>query len=52
MREELEKIGLELREWARKYKKDYVSMAFVDDTIIANIDTKDKDYENTHIYIE
>lgn len=52
MREELEEIGMQLRKWARKYEKDYVSVCLVDDTIMANIDHTDKDYEETHIYID
>lgn len=52
MKEELEKIGIQLREWTRKYKKDYVSMCIIDGNINANISAEDKDYKEMEIFIE
>ena len=36
MKEELEKIGLELRKWYEKHNEDYVSMTALNGTIMAN----------------
>ena len=51
MKEELEEIGRTLREWTRKYKKDYVTMTVVNDNVTANVSLDDKDYNKLDIYI-
>lgn len=51
MEDDLRKIALDLRKWAKKYKKDYVTMCVLDETVIANVDTLDKDYKKLHIRI-
>lgn len=50
MKEELEKIGLELRKWCEKYGQNYVSMAVVDKNIMANTKLDSKDFID--IFIE
>lgn len=52
MKKELEQIGLQLREWSKKYNKEYVSMFILDGNINVNIDTEDKDYKELSIFIE
>ena len=49
MKEELEKIGLELREWCEKYEQDYVTMAVVDKNIMANNKPDTKDFFRIYI---
>lgn len=49
MKEELEKIGLELRKWCEKYGQDYVTMAVVDKNIMANNKPDTKDFFRIYI---
>ena len=51
MKEELKKIALELREWAEKYNKDYVTMAYVNGSTTAWLDTNDADYNECDLFI-
>ena len=51
MKEELETIGRNLREWTRKYKKDYVTMSVVNDNVVANVNPDDEDFNKLDIYI-
>lgn len=52
MREELKKIALELRKWAEKYDKDYITISCMDNRIITFLDRKDKDYNECDLFIE
>lgn len=52
MEEELRKIAQQLKAWAKKYKKGYVTMCVLDGNILANVETKDKDYNKLNILIE
>lgn len=52
MKQELENIGLSLREWCMKYNKHYVSMFVFDGNIHANVDTKDIDAKDLDLFIE
>lgn len=52
MKEELEAIGKKLKKWCVKYNKNYVNMAFVNGSVIANVDAEDKNYEELEIYIK
>ena len=51
MKEELKRIALELREWAEKYNKDYVTMAYVNGSTTAWLDTNDADYNECDLFI-
>lgn len=51
MKEELKKIALELRAWAEKYDKDYVTVTYLYETLMANIDTTDVDYNKCNLFI-
>lgn len=51
MKEELKRIALELREWAEKYNKDYVTMAYVNGSTTAWSDTNDADYNECDLFI-
>ena len=51
MKEELEKIGLSLRDWCSKYNKYYVTMFVLNGNISANVDTRDKDARELDLYI-
>lgn len=51
MKEELKKIALELREWGEKYDKNYVTVTYLDKTLMANIDTTDVDYNECNLFI-
>ena len=51
MREELKKIALELREWAEKYGKDYISIAYVDGNLQSNLEPTDEDYTKCDLFI-
>jgi|GEM_PF-3129569 len=47
MRDELKDILLNVGKWCDKYSKDYLSIAFVNGTLMSNLDTKDADYTET-----
>lgn len=49
MKEELEKIGLELRKWCEKYNEDYVTMAVLNGTIMANTSPGKEGYLRVYI---
>ena len=51
MKEELKKIALELREWAEKYKKDYINMTYINGSTSAWLDTNDVDYDECDLFI-
>lgn len=51
MKEELKRIALELREWAEKYNKDYVTMAYVNGSTTSWLDTNDADYNECDLFI-
>lgn len=51
MKEELKKIALELREWAEKYNKDYITMAYVNGSTTAWLDTNDADCNECDLFI-
>lgn len=51
MRDELKKIALELRKWAEKYNKDYITMAYVYGDLMANIENTDDDYDECSLFI-
>lgn len=51
MREELKKIALELREWAEKYNKDYVTVAYVNGNLMTNLETTDEDFDKCDLFI-
>lgn len=51
MKEELKKIALELREWAEKYNKDYITMAYVNGNLMTNLETTDEDFDKCDLFI-
>lgn len=51
MEEELRKIALNLRDWAKQYKKDYVTIVAMNNKARANVDTQDRDYKKLDISI-
>ena len=51
MKDELIKISLSLRDWCKKYNKNYVDMAVVNENVMANVSLKDKDHKKLDIYI-
>lgn len=51
MKEELKRIALELREWAEKYKKDYINMTYINGSTSAWLDTNDVDYDECDLFI-
>ena len=51
MKEELKKIALELREWGEKYDENYVTVTYLDKTLMANIDTTDVDCNECDLFI-
>lgn len=52
MKEELEKIGRDLKAWCDKYNKDYVTMCFIQNTIMAMLSADDEDYDNCQVFIQ
>lgn len=50
-RDELMQIAINLKNWAKKYNKDYVSVFVTNNNVHANVDPADKDYENLNISI-
>ena len=52
MKEELLKIGKQLKKWSEKYNIDYVDMSIMDDVIFANINPEDERYEKCRIFGE
>ncbi len=51
MKEELKKIVLELREWAEKYDKDYISVAYVNGSLMTNLKMTDEKFDECDLYI-
>ncbi len=51
MREELENITIMLSSWCEKYKKDYVTVCYIDNSAMANTHPNDVDYDQTRIYL-
>lgn len=50
-RDELMQIAIDLKNWAKKYNKNYVTMCVINDNTYANIDPDDKDYKYLNISI-
>lgn len=51
MREELKEITLKLKEWCDKYNKDYVTMCFINNSLMAGLSADDEDYEKCKVFI-
>lgn len=51
MKEELEKLALELRELAEKYNKDYLGVTYINGCLMTELSTDDKDYDLCSIFI-
>ena len=51
MKKELEDIVIELLRWCKKYKKNYVTACYINESIMADISVKDKDYDKIRVYI-
>lgn len=51
MKEELKKIVLELREWAEKYDKDYISVAYVNGSLMTNLKMTDEKFDECNLFI-
>lgn len=52
MKEELEKIGIQLQEWCNKYNKNYVTMFVLEGSVIANVSPEDKDHKELNVFIQ
>lgn len=50
-KDELMQIAINLKNWAEKYNKDYVTMCVIHGSTYANIDPADKDYRDLNIDI-
>lgn len=50
MKEELEKLGIELAKLAKKYNQDYLSLGYINNCILGNNDPNKEKYIS--IYIE
>lgn len=50
-RDELMQIAIDLKNWAKKYNKDYVNVFVINNNVHASVDTADKDYKNLDINI-
>lgn len=50
MKEELEKLGIELAKLAKKYNQDYLSLAYINNCVVGNNNPEKE--EHISIYIE
>lgn len=50
MKEELEKLGIELAKLAKKYNQDYLDLGYVNNCVVGNNNTEKE--EHISIYIE
>ena len=50
MKEELKEILNNLREWSKKYNKNYVTMHVFNGCASADVDTKDEDYKYLDLF--
>ena len=51
MKDELIQIALSLRNWCKKYNKNYIDMAVVNGSVMTNVAQEDKDYKELDIYV-
>ena len=49
MKEELEKLGIELAKLAKKYNQDYLSLGYVNNCVVGNNNPKNKKCINIYI---
>ena len=50
MKQELKEILNSLREWSKKYNKNYVTIYVLNGSVSANVDPKDKDHEYLDLF--
>lgn len=52
MKEELKNIALELKKWAKKYNKNYIDIAFINNGLLISPKSDDNDREYLEMFIE
>lgn len=49
MKEELEKLGIELAKLAKKYNQDYLDLSYVNNCVVGNNDPEKEEHISIHI---
>lgn len=49
MKEELENLGIELAKLAKKHRESYITISYVEGSIVGNSNPEEKSYESIHL---